>query len=121
MAFALRRLALSSASKRCFSVAVEAPKTTVGRHLLQLENIGAAKSVEDLQKIAAALPAFNAEKLPESLADMSQYFNSGAAASSEKFVHDKTAWQNMSYGDFIGTEVKRAATWPFIVGLMYVI
>jgi len=46
--------------------------------------------------------------------------NAAPPKGNSSFTHDSTAWQNMSFGDYVATEAKRDETWPFIVGAVVV-
>ena len=52
----------------------------------------------------------------EELKALHRYVASTPTGSSDKFVKDPKAWQNMPASQFIMTESGREETWPFLVG-----
>jgi hypothetical protein len=111
---ALRRLA--SAAK--FSTA-DSPKITIAKNILLLSKISEATCEESLKKVLASpLPSVDIADLPADLKDLAPYFKLSEVSSSEKYVPDPTAWQNMSMMDMVVTESQREETWPFIVGFL---
>ena len=100
---AVRRVLLQPKSFRAFSdVATVSPAATIAKNVAVMEAAGAAK---DDAALAAALNATAAVE-------------GGASVTSAggKFEPDPTAWQNMSFGDYVATEAGREHTLPFVIG-----
>lgn len=107
------------AGKRFFSAVTTSPKIAIAQNVLLLKEISNAADEAALAKIAASgLPAVNTANPPAELQDYTAYFSLSAMKSTDKFVRDPTAWQNMGTAAFVGTEFQRAETWPFFVGFV---
>ena len=103
--------------RKFFSTA--SPKVALAQNIMLMKQIANAVDEAALKKISAAgLPAVDITNPPKELEEFKSYFALSAIKSTEKFVPDKTAWQNMDALDYAGTELQRAETWPFFVGFM---
>jgi hypothetical protein len=113
---------VSAALRRSLSTAaVDSPKLTIARNIMLLQELSKAKTEADLQKVFdAPLPMVELNDLPVELAHCSAYFSTDSISAAEPYIPDPTAWQNMPFGQYVYTEVQRAETWPFIVGLLLV-
>lgn len=117
MALNLRRVFLHSQKAAMRQMSTEAPKVTIARNILFMQRVAEAKDEAALQKIA--LPNVDLANLPTELSSMSGYLSlTAAAASTEKFTADPTAWQNMDFAAFAATEAQRTETWPFLLGFV---
>ncbi len=115
----LRKPLTSTLGRRSLSYAIvsESPKETIARNLLLLKSLSAAKNEQELAAVAnAALPAVELNKLPAELSGVSSFLASSVAGSADKYVPDKTAWQNMDFWSFVQTEARREQTSPFLIG-----
>jgi hypothetical protein len=105
--------------KRFFSAVVSNPKVAIAQNVMLMKEIANAADEATLNRIASSgLPAVNTANPPKELEDFSSYFSLSELKSSEKFVRDPHAWQNKSGFDYVGTELQRAETWPFMAGFL---
>jgi hypothetical protein len=89
----------------------------MAQNIMRLKAISEATNEEALKAaMAAPAVAIDAANLPEALADYGPMLTLGAMKADDKFIPDPNAWQNMSFGDLAVHEIKRAETWPFVVG-----
>ena len=101
-------------AKRAFS---QSPRLTIAQNLLKLNAVRAAKDESSLNEALKASYKVDANVLPSEIESLGGYFAAApAAASQAEFVADPTAWQNMSWWQFVAAESQRSETWPFVVG-----
>ena len=106
------------AGKRFFSAAVS-PKTAIAQNIMLLREIASAADEAALTKIASqGLPKISITATPKELEELKSYLLLSELGSSEKYVADPTAWQNMSFGGSAAAELQRSETWPFAVGFL---
>jgi hypothetical protein len=114
-----RSMLRTAAGKRFFSAVVSNPKVAIAQNVMLMKEIANAADEATLNRIASSgLPAVNTANPPKELEDFSSYFSLSELKSSEKFVRDPHAWQNKSGFDYVGTELQRAETWPFMAGFL---
>jgi hypothetical protein len=90
----------------------------IAKNLLALRSIAQAKDEKQLAAALNTTVTVDLKHLPEELASLATYFQSGTAAAGGKFVPDPTAWQNKSILEIAQHEVRREQTWPFVVGFV---
>ena len=111
------RGAFSTTCKK--SMSTESPKILMAQNLLRLTEVKAAGSAEDLAKLdSSPLTSIDLNALPTVLVPYKPYFDLGKVSSSDEYIPDPTAWQNMSFWDFAAVEAQREETWPFLVGVV---
>ena len=103
---------LSMLGRRGFSAG---PRETIAANILKFQGIAAAADDAALDAIVKSSPKVDASNLPPQLIALDRYLNQPVAGSA-KFVKDPSAWQNMSFSDYIQAEIGREMTWPFVVG-----
>lgn len=96
-------------------LSTESPKMTIAKNYLLLKELSSATTETELADKFANPPAADMALMP---AELTSYFSTAATSSAEPYIPDPTAWQNMPFWQYAGEEVKRAQTWPFLVGLM---
>ena len=105
-------------ARQLSSVAAENPRFTIAKNILVYNNIKSATNEAELDAAIKSSPTLDTEALPESIANMKEYLTAAPEAGGEGFKADPTAWQNMSFGSYIGVEASRDMTWPFLMGGM---
>lgn len=114
-----RNMLKTVVGKRFFSAATQSPKIAIAQNILLLKEIANAADEAALAKITAnGLPSIDISNPPKELEDFKAYFALSDLKTTEKFIPDPTAWQNMGPIQYAGTELQRAETWPFFVGFV---
>lgn len=96
----------------------EPPRMTIAKNVLRFKEMKAATTEAALEAAAKSSPEIDVNALPAEIANLKGYLSSAPAAVGEAFKKDPTAWQNMSFGAYVGVEAQRDNTWPFVAGGM---
>lgn len=116
--FASRKL-LINATKRSFSSSVVNSRLVIVSNILKAQAIRAATTEEELNKAINGKYDVTLDTLPSEAAVFKDYLSS--APVNEKYNPNPNFWHNKPFAEMVVEEAQRAETWPFIVGIVYVI
>lgn len=102
---------MMNTARRGFSTV--SPKAQIAQLLLKLEQVGATKTVAELEAVKATpLPKVELTNLPTSLAAYKDYFALGTLSASTPYVNP-----GLGTWEFAVKNLKRDSVWPFLAGI----